>query len=95
MCVCVRACMCVRVHVPVYVCVSLSLTHSHTPQYDVIAHWVWARNGWLRALGVLDFAGGLVIHVAAGCAGLVAGAFLGHKSEIESECVTACMRACV
>jgi len=38
--------------------------------YDPVAHWVWGSNGWLRQLGVLDFAGGTVVHVNAGAAAL-------------------------
>jgi ammonium transporter, Amt family len=38
--------------------------------YDPIAHWVWGVGGWMRNLGVLDFAGGLVVHVSAGFAAL-------------------------
>jgi Amt family ammonium transporter len=46
--------------------------------YDPLAHWVWAVNadgapaGWLGGLGALDFAGGTVVHVAAGLSGLAA-----------------------
>src|SRR5215470_13400665 len=40
--------------------------------YVPIAHWVWG-NGWLMKLGILDFAGGTVVHLNAGVAGLVAG----------------------
>jgi Amt family ammonium transporter len=46
--------------------------------YDPLAHWVWAVNdkgqpaGWLGALGALDFAGGTVVHIAAGVSGLAA-----------------------
>jgi ammonium transporter, Amt family len=40
--------------------------------YDPIAHWVWGAGGWLRALGALDFAGGTVVHISAGFAGLAA-----------------------
>jgi Amt family ammonium transporter len=46
--------------------------------YDPLAHWVWAVNakgdpaGWLGALGALDFAGGTVVHIAAGLSGLAA-----------------------
>ena len=46
--------------------------------YSPIAHWVWG-GGWLGALGVLDFAGGLVVHVSAGTAGLVAAVALGPR----------------
>ena len=34
--------------------------------YCPLAHWVWASDGWLFKLGVLDFAGGTVVHIAAG-----------------------------
>jgi len=46
--------------------------------YDPLAHWVWAVNdkgdpvGWLGAMGALDFAGGTVVHIAAGVSGLAA-----------------------
>jgi Amt family ammonium transporter len=38
--------------------------------YDPIAHWVWGTGGWLKNLGVLDFAGGIVVHISAGFAAL-------------------------
>lgn len=38
--------------------------------YDPIAHWVWGDGGWLRKLGALDFAGGTVVHIAAGVSAL-------------------------
>src|SRR6185437_8392674 len=38
--------------------------------YAPIAHWVWEPTGWLAQRGVLDFAGGTVVHVNAGVAGL-------------------------
>ena len=40
--------------------------------YDPIAHWVWGIGGWLRELGALDFAGGIVVHISAGMAALAA-----------------------
>ncbi|HJW33053.1 MAG TPA: ammonium transporter [Holophagaceae bacterium] len=49
--------------------------------YDPLARWVWAEGGWLRNLGALDFAGGLVVHVSAGTSALVAAAFLGPRRE--------------
>lgn len=49
--------------------------------YDPLARWVWAEGGWLRSLGALDFAGGLVVHVSAGTSALVAAAFLGSRRE--------------
>ena len=47
--------------------------------YSPVAHWVWHPNGWLFALGALDFAGGTVVHVNAGVAGLVAAIVLGKR----------------
>ena len=40
--------------------------------YAPLAHWVWSPEGWLAQLGALDFAGGTVVHLNAGVAGLVA-----------------------
>ena len=47
--------------------------------YVPTAHWVWAEGGWLANDGVLDYAGGTVIHVNAGMAGLVAAIMLGKR----------------
>ena len=53
--------------------------------YAPLAHWVFAPSGWLAQLGVLDFAGGLVVEINAGAAGLavalVAGRRLGWPRE--------------
>jgi Amt family ammonium transporter len=38
--------------------------------YDPLCHWVWGKGGWLAAMGVLDFAGGTVVHIAAGFSAL-------------------------
>ena len=46
--------------------------------YSPICHWVWG-GGWLGELGVMDFAGGLVVHASAGSAALVAAAVLGSR----------------
>jgi len=46
--------------------------------YVPICHWVWG-NGWLAQLGVMDFAGGLVVHITAGTAALVAAIMLGNR----------------
>ncbi len=50
-----------------------------TVVYAPIAHWVWGGGGWLGAMGVLDFAGGTVVHINAGIAGLVAALVLGKR----------------
>jgi Amt family ammonium transporter len=46
--------------------------------YVPVAHWVWG-GGWLAALGVMDFAGGIVVHVNAGTAALVAALVVGRR----------------
>ncbi len=51
--------------------------------YLPIAHWVWAPGGWLQALGVMDFAGGLVIHTAAGVSALAAALAIGPRKGLE------------
>ena len=47
--------------------------------YLPVAHWVWGDGGWLGTLGVLDFAGGTVVHINAGIAGLVVALVLGRR----------------
>ncbi|WP_338827395.1 ammonium transporter [Neomoorella thermoacetica] len=49
--------------------------------YDPLAHWVWGAGGWLRELGALDFAGGTVVHISAGVAGLVCALVLGRRRD--------------
>lgn len=48
--------------------------------YAPVAHWVWG-NGWLAKKGVLDFAGGLVVHTTAGISSLVIAYFLGRRKD--------------
>ncbi|MDG2940226.1 ammonium transporter [Bisgaard Taxon 10/6] len=47
--------------------------------YVPTAHWVWGPGGWLALDGVLDYAGGTVIHINAGIAGLVAAVVIGKR----------------
>ena len=47
--------------------------------YSPIAHWVWSATGWVGGLGVLDFAGGTVVHINAGVAGLICALVLGKR----------------
>jgi len=47
--------------------------------YAPIAHWVWEPTGWLAAKGVLDYAGGTVVHINAGVAGLASCLVLGKR----------------
>ncbi len=50
-----------------------------TVVYAPIAHWVWGDGGWLGDKSILDFAGGTVVHINAGIAGLVAAIMLGKR----------------
>jgi Amt family ammonium transporter len=52
--------------------------------YSPVAHWVWG-GGFLGTMGVLDFAGGTVVHFNAGIAGLVCSLALGPRSGYKSE----------
>ena len=52
--------------------------------YCPIAHWVWG-GGWLGTMGALDFAGGSVVHLNAGTAGLVAALMLGKRKGLGTE----------
>ena len=51
--------------------------------YMPVCHWIWG-SGWLADLGVMDFAGGIVIHVNAGVAALVAALVLGKRKGFPS-----------
>ena len=53
--------------------------------YDPLAHWVWGANGWMKNLGVLDFAGGIVVHISAGVAALVAVLVLGRAQRLQGK----------
>ncbi|WP_211227447.1 ammonium transporter [Alicyclobacillus contaminans] len=57
--------------------------------YDPLAHWVWGAGGWLHQQGVLDFAGGTVVHISSGVAGLVAAIYLGRRTELGSGSIKA------
>ncbi len=47
--------------------------------YAPIAHWVWGVGGWIRNLGALDFAGGLVVHISSGVTALAAAFIVGKR----------------
>ena len=53
--------------------------------YDPVAHWVWGVGGWLREMGVLDFAGGTVVHIISGVSGLVIALMIGKRKGFGSE----------
>ena len=48
--------------------------------YSPIAHWIWNPGGWLHMLGAVDFAGGIVVHIAAGVSALAAALVIGRRS---------------
>jgi len=52
--------------------------------YAPIAHWNWAVGGVLRDLGVIDFAGGLVVHTASGVSAVAAALVLGRRTGVDA-----------
>lgn len=53
--------------------------------YAPLAHWTWHPNGFLRNWGVLDFAGGTVVHMSAGFAALAGAMFMGRRKDYSEE----------
>jgi Amt family ammonium transporter len=53
--------------------------------YDPVAHWVWGSGGWLKNLGVLDFAGGIVVHATSGFSALAAALYIGKRKGFLQE----------
>ena len=51
--------------------------------YAPLCHWVWGIGGWLRNLGVLDFAGGIVVHTSAGIAALAVTLIIGRRKNLD------------
>ncbi len=49
--------------------------------YSPSAHWVWGSGGWMGKLGVLDFAGGTVVHILSGVSGLVIALMVGKREN--------------
>ena len=49
--------------------------------YNPVCHWVWGDGGWLKAMGVLDFAGGLVVHLTCGAAALASVMIIGPRKD--------------
>jgi Amt family ammonium transporter len=47
--------------------------------YDPLAHWVWGSDGWIHAMGALDFAGGTVVHISSGAAALAGAILVGKR----------------
>ena len=53
--------------------------------YDPVAHWVWGPGGWIKNLGALDFAGGLVVHIISGIAALCCVLVMGKRRGLDRE----------
>ncbi|OBJ50938.1 ammonium transporter [Mycobacterium sp. 1423905.2] len=53
--------------------------------YCVVAHWVWAPTGWLAKMGVLDYAGGLVVEIVSGASALALALVLGRRIGFKVE----------
>jgi len=53
--------------------------------YLPVAHWVWGVGGWIRNMGALDFAGGLVVHISSGASALVAAIITGNRKGYKTE----------
>jgi len=52
--------------------------------YAPVAHWTWNVHGWLRSLGTIDFAGGIVVHIAAGLSALAAALVIGRRKDADN-----------
>ena len=53
--------------------------------YDPLGHWVWGTGGWLKELGALDFAGGIVVHTSSGVSALVLALLIGKRIGMEKQ----------
>jgi Amt family ammonium transporter len=53
--------------------------------FDPVAHWVWGPGGWIKRMGALDFAGGLVVHLTSGLAALCSVWVLGKRKGLDTE----------
>ena len=53
--------------------------------YNPVCHWIWGSGGWLAQRGVLDFAGGLVVHLTSGAAALAAALVVGPRKGFRRE----------
>ncbi len=52
--------------------------------YVPVTHWVWG-NGWLYNLGVLDFAGGIVVHITSGVSALIVALVIGNRKDFNKK----------
>lgn len=47
--------------------------------YDPVCHWVWGTGGWLKDMGIMDFAGGIVVHITSGVSALICALVIGKR----------------
>jgi Amt family ammonium transporter len=50
--------------------------------YDPVCHWMWGSGGWLKKMGALDYAGGIVVHTTAGISALVTTMIIGKRRQL-------------
>jgi Amt family ammonium transporter len=55
--------------------------------YNPVAHWVWGTGGWLKNMGALDFAGGIVVHITSGISALAAAIIIGRRKGYMHEAI--------
>ncbi len=55
--------------------------------YDPIAHWLWGTGGWLKNMGALDFAGGVVVHISSGISALAAALIIGRRKGFPHDAI--------
>jgi Amt family ammonium transporter len=55
--------------------------------YDPIAHWLWGTGGWLKNMGALDFAGGVVVHISSGISALAAAFVIGKRKGFPHDAI--------
>ncbi|GLX65861.1 ammonium transporter [Paenibacillus glycanilyticus] len=65
-----------RIHFRAYILLTIAMTGLI---YPLSGHWIWAVNGWLGKLGMIDFAGSAAIHALGGFAALAATIFIGPR----------------
>jgi Amt family ammonium transporter len=58
-----------------------------TCSYNQLARWIFSSQGWLRKMGTVDFAGGLVVHLSSGISGLVAAIILGFRLQFDPDVI--------